>query len=46
MRDGVADVARVAEEGTGGIEALAGDLGDSAVETHLAGDLIAGGPRV
>ena len=42
----VADVAGVAEERAGGVEALAGDFGDGAVETHLAADLVAGVPSV
>ena len=37
---------RIAEERTGGVEALAGDLGDGAVEVHLAADLVAGIPGV
>ena len=32
--DGVAHMPGIAEEGTGGVEALAGDLGDGAVEIH------------
>ena len=41
----VADVAGGAEERAGGVEALAGDFGDSAVEVHLAGDFVALRPR-
>ena len=34
------------EGGSGGIEALSGDFGDSAIELHLAGDFIALSPRI
>ena len=44
--DGVAYMPGIAEEGTGRVEALAGDLGDGAVEVHLAADLITGIPGV
>ena len=44
--DGVAYIPGIAEEGTGRVEALAGDLGDGAVEIHLAADLVASIPGV
>ena len=43
--NGVADVAGVTEEGTGGVETLTGDFGDGAVELHLADNLVALAPR-
>ena len=43
--DAVAHASRVAEKGFGGVEALAGDFGNGAVEVHLPLNLVAGSPR-
>ena len=44
--DGVAYMPGITQERPGGVEALAGDFGDGAVELHLAAYLVAGIPGV